>query len=124
MGRKSKINDLETMRNGMSFKIPGDKNYSNPEYTTNFFKDGGKNILSKTVSKHSDNFYQTLDLEIKSLNPDKLWNNKFKKELTDYDIHYVKSLNEWEKTNIPKPAKVDPKTTTTSPVKGKAPAKK
>jgi hypothetical protein len=124
MGRKVKINDLITMRNGMPFRNLGDKNFSNPEYTANFFTEGGKNAISKTVSKHSDNFYQTLDLEIKSLNPEKLWNNKQKKELKDYDINYVKSLNEWEMANIPKPVKVDPKIANASPIKGKAPAKK
>ena len=91
------------MRNGIMVKAQGDKSFKNPEYTKNFFKEGGlvpgssfKPNYNRTVSKKADNFYQTLDLSKTTLNPDKLWVNKVKKEVGDFDNNYVKTLSAWE----------------------------
>lgn len=92
------------MRNGLPLIAPGDKNYKNPEYSNNFFQEGGlipgsTNILNykQSNSKKSYFFYETLDLGVKTLNPKKFWSNKEKKDLIDFDENYVKKLNDWEK---------------------------
>lgn len=93
------------MRNGYPVIAPGEKSYKNPEYSNDFFKEGGlipgsSNILTynKTVSKKNYFFYETLDLNVKTLDPRKLWRNKQKQEVVDYDTHYVKMLKIWDKT--------------------------
>jgi hypothetical protein len=121
------------MRNGMPGRIPGDKSFQNPEYSEGFFRDGGlvpgssfNPNYKKNVSKKADNFYETLDLNKKTLNPDKLWSNKVKKEVFEFDDNYVKNLNHWDSTVLkevtlhhpvdnkndkkPPPVKMNPKT--------------
>ena len=141
MGGKRRFDDLNAMRNGMSLCAPGDKCFKNPEYCKDFFKEGGlvpgsSNRLSHTrnISKQSNNFYQTLDIKKGSLNADKLWVNKVKKEYSDFDENYVKTLTVWEKNvlgDLAKPAEIIPppkgkggndKKITASPVK--SPVKK
>jgi len=39
-----------------------------------------------------------MNLDYKSLDPKKLWKNKEKQELTEYDSNYVKMLSIWDKT--------------------------
>jgi len=116
---KARIRNLSRMRNGFQVIAPGDKSYKNPEYSSNFYQEGGlipgsTNILSynKTVSRKNFFFYDTLDLTVKTLDQKKLWKNKQKQEVTDYDTNYVKMLNIWDKTvgkqiEIPSVSKVD-----------------
>ena len=73
------------------------------ENSTDFFKEGGLIVGStnrinynKTTRKGDDNFYQTLDLNVKVLNDDKLWKSKVLKESLDMDQNYVANLNKWE----------------------------
>lgn len=95
------------MRNGLLSGAPGDKIYKNPEYSKDFYKEGGivagsssfNNLhLQKTTSKRADNFYQTLDLTKKTLDPNKIWTNKVKKEEFEADYNYVKTLTNWDNT--------------------------
>ncbi len=104
-GPKNRIRNLSNMRNGYPVSAPGDKSYKNPEYSINFFLEGGlipgsTNIYkyNKTVSKKNHFFYETMNLDYKSLDPKKLWKNKEKQELTEYDSNYVKMLSIWDKT--------------------------
>lgn len=104
-GTKRKINTVEERRNGLSVVIPGDNLFKNPEWTDNFFQKGGLVVGStnrwnhnKTERKGNNNFYETIDLKIQTLDPNKLWNNKVKKEELDGQLNYVKSLNIWEES--------------------------
>lgn len=105
LGPKNRIRSLSQLRNGLPVKIPGEKSYKNPEYSNNFFQEGGLVPGStngfnyhKTVSRKNYYFYETLDLNAKTLNPKKLWSYKQKKEDLDYDYNYVKMLKIWDKT--------------------------
>lgn len=119
IGGKQRIYDLQKQRNGYRCKTPGEKPYSNPEYSVNFYKEGelvpgssnGANYR-KTTSKKNFYFYETLDLTKKTLNPDKLWVNIEKNEKLEKDKNYVKFLDIWDKTvgsEIPGLKKEDPK---------------
>jgi hypothetical protein len=118
LGGKRRIESLSSQRNGMSQTAPGDKCFKNPEYSTDFFKEGGlipgssnRLLHNRNVSKRADNFYQTLDVKKGSLNPEKLWTNKVRNEEKDFDVNYVKTLTIWEKNvlgDLPKPPEVVP----------------
>lgn len=105
MGPKARITNLSRMRNGYPSIAPGEKSYKNPEYSNDFFKEGGliagsTNVFkyNKTVSKKNFFFYETLDLNVKTLDPKKLWKNKQIQDVVDYDTNYVKMLKIWDKT--------------------------
>ncbi len=100
---KRKISDLDSLRNGILCKIPGNKCFKNPEYSLEFFKEGGlvpgsTNTFNfkRNSSKKSNNFYDTLNLTAHTLDPDKLWLNKIRKENFEYDSLFVKTLHQWD----------------------------
>ena len=106
MTRKKRIFDLHQQRNGLVVFNPGDKLYRCVENSPDFFKLEGIVVGStnqphtkKTTKKSDDNFYETLDLKVKSLNPEKLWKSKVLRESIENDKNYVESLANWE-TNI------------------------
>lgn len=102
MGQKIRINTLYEMKNGLSSNNPGDKIYKNPECEPGFYKGGelipgSSNKLPFThVSKRHSNFYETIDLNIKSLDPNKLWKNKVKNDELNFQTTLVKDLDIWE----------------------------
>jgi len=107
MTRKKRILSLYEQRNGMINSNPGDKTYKNVDNSPGFFKEGGLIVGStnrinynKTTKKGEDNFYQTLDLNIKVLNDNKIWNKKLENENLCLDKDYVKNLNQWEENNF------------------------
>ena len=107
MTRKKRVLSLYEQRNQMMNANPGDKNYKCVENSPDFFKDGGLIVGStnrinynKTTRKGEDNFYQTLDLNIKVLNDDKFWKSKIMKENMDMDKNYVTNLNKWEQNTF------------------------
>ena len=107
MTRKKRILSLYEQRNGMINSNLGDKTYKNVDNSPDFFKEGGLIVGStnrinynKTTRKGEDNFYQTLDLDIKVLNSDKIWNKKLENENLFVDKEYVKNLNQWEENNL------------------------
>ena len=107
MNRKKRLLSLDDRRNGMFNSNPGDKNYKNVDNSTDFFKEGGlivgstnKLNYNKTTRRGEDNFYQTLDLNVKVLNDKKIWENKLTKENFDSDKDYVLNLNLWEENNF------------------------
>lgn len=60
----------------------------------------------KTVGKKSNNFYETLDLKKKTLDPNKIWSNKVNIEELAYQTDYVKNISKWDKNlkkEIPPP---------------------
>jgi hypothetical protein len=107
MSRKKRIFSLNQQRNGMITTNLGDKNYKNVDNSPDFFKEGGLIVGStnrinynKSIKRGEDNFYQTLDLGVKILNDDKIWDIKLMKESMDLDKNYVKNLNQWEENNF------------------------
>jgi len=101
--RKKRILNLDEKRNYMPIIAPGDKIYRNVDYCQDFFKGGGLVVGStnsarynKTVGKKANNFYDTLDLNIPTLDPKKLWNNKINEEEQEVNKDYVSGLKEWE----------------------------
>ena len=105
MGGKKRIWTMEQKRNGIDLRNPGDKYYKASEQFPTYYKDGGlipgSTIainLNKTRSKTSYNFYETMDLTKPTLDRNKIWENKLKKENLDYDRNYVeKIIVNWEK---------------------------
>ena len=105
MGGKKRIWTLEQKRNGIEFRIPGDKYYKASEQFPTYYKDGGlipgstiATNYNKTRSKTSYNFYETMDLTKPTLNRNKIWGNKLKEENLVFDKQYVeKYISSWEK---------------------------
>lgn len=103
LGAKKRFDDLLEIRNGFNNFSHGDKIYKNVEYSPNFYNMEGiiagstnKINFNKSTSKRTNNFYNTLDLSIKTLNPDKLWSNKLLKESLDSDNKYLTNMVKWE----------------------------
>ena len=90
----------------ISFNL-GDKNYKNVENSVDFFKEGGLIVGSsnrinynKNTRRGESNFYQTLDLNVKTLNDNKIWDNKLINENLTSDKNYVQNLNQWEENTF------------------------
>ena len=103
MNCKKRIFSLGEQRNFLKDCKPGDKNYTCVEYSPDFFLMEGLTVgstnrlnMNKTIKKGQDNFYQTMDLNIKLLNPNKIYNNRESVESLRFDKTYVKELNNWE----------------------------
>ena len=52
------------------------------------------------MRKGEDNFYQTMDLNIRILDRNKIWNSKAFLESLNYDKKYVEQLNNWENKTL------------------------
>ena len=103
MNRKKRIFSLEQQRNYMRNGKPGDKNYTCVENSPDYYKMEGLTIgsthainMRRTQRKGEDNFYQTLDLNIKIMNRNKIWGFRELVESLKFDKAYVKGLNNWE----------------------------
>ena len=103
MSRKKRIFSLDQQRNFFKTCKPGDKNYTCVENCADFFKmeglvPGSTNSINlrKTQRKGEDNFYQTMDLNIKILNKNKIWGVRELMESLKNDKKYVIDLNNWE----------------------------
>ena len=99
MTRKGRILSMSQQRNNFNVYNPGDKIYNSVEYSPDFFKMEGivvgsthKIKLKKTVKKGDDNFYSTLDLNVKTLNPNKKWKEKCIIDERVQDESYVNGL--------------------------------
>ena len=107
MNKKKRISSLEQQRNYYKKINPGDKNYRYVEHSPDYFKEGGLIVGSTNRIRITDNFhklrnniYQTMDLNIKSLDQDKLWKSKIKQESDKNDYDYVNKLELWEKIYV------------------------
>ena len=103
MNRKKRINSLEEQRNYMKSCKPGDKNYTCVENSPDYYKMEGLIVgsthrinIKKSHAKGGDNFYSTLDLNLKIMNRNKIWTTKELMESIQFDKKYVKELNNWE----------------------------
>jgi hypothetical protein len=109
MTRKHRIPNMDVKRNSLVIGIPGDKFYRNPECTDGFYKMEGvlpgstfyfeqeKKKFGRTLSRKTCPFYDTHDMNMKTLDPDKLWKNRVFKETIDTDSLYVKTISQWDK---------------------------
>ena len=107
MNKKKRICSLEQQRNYYKKINPGDKNYRYAEHSPDFFKKGGLIVGSTNKIRITDNFnrlrnniYETMDLNIKSLDDKKLWKSKVIQEKEKNDSGYVINLEQWEKRYI------------------------
>ena len=107
MTRKKRINSLEQQRNYYNIVNPGDKNYRYAECSENFFKEGGlipgsTNILrySENYNQIKNNIYEHMDLNVRSLDTDKIWNNKLERERKEREMRYVLNLENWDTRNV------------------------
>jgi hypothetical protein len=105
--RKKRHPSLQAMRNGMPIISPGDKIYRNVEYSPDFFKlegivVGSTNTINhkKTSAKKGDKFFDSLNLNIKVLDKEKLWSTKCLKESYEFDNNYVGNLKTWEEVYL------------------------
>ena len=103
MNRKKRIYSLEEKRNNMKKCKPGDKNYKCVENSPEYFKMEGlivgstnKLNLKKNTRKGEDNFYQTIDLNLKILDRNKIWKTKLLLDSLNNDKQYVEKLNSQE----------------------------
>jgi hypothetical protein len=103
MGNKKRLPTLDKIRNGLPIISPGDKIYRSVEYSPDYFKMeglvvGSTNKLNnaKSTAKKGDNFFDTINMKISTLDQDKLWKNRCVRESFEYDDNYVKNLNTWE----------------------------
>lgn len=106
MTRKKRVPFLAFKRNFLKGTIPGEKNYRYVEESTDFYKQEGLIVGSTNQERKSHqnvkslNFYETLDLKVKSLDDNKLWKSKVIKEMKKNDTDYVTNLEEWENNYI------------------------
>lgn len=107
MNRKKRILTLDAQRNYYKKIVPGDKNYRYSECSPDYYKEGGLIVGSSNRIRITDNYnklrndiYKTMDLNVKSLDVNKLWKNKIKKEKENSEIDYVSKLEQWEKEYI------------------------
>lgn len=117
MTRKKRILNLSQQRNGFDVYCPGEKLYKCVENDVDFFKLEGIVVGSthaprhkRTQAKGEDNFYGTLDTEMKILNRDKIFKYKMQNERLDTDKSYVLSLGNWDESHLPQQKEVDSKT--------------
>ena len=104
MNRKKRILSLKHQRNNMKNCKPGDKDYNCVENSPDYFKlegliVGSTNRLNfnRNMRKGEDNYFNTLDLNVKVLDRNKLWTSKEISETLKFDKKYVEQLNNWEK---------------------------
>ena len=119
MNKKKRTYSLEQQRNDYKEVNPGDKNYRYAEYSPDFFKGGGLIVGSTNKIRITDNcnyfknnIYQTMELNRKIMDTEKIWRNKILKEREKNDSEYVYNLEKWEKEYIKENEKVTEKTKT------------
>ena len=114
MNEKKRILTLDAQRNYFKKISPGDKNYRYSECSPDYYKESGLIVgssnrirISGNYNKLKNDIYKTMDLNVKSLDANKLWKNKIKKERENSEIDYVSKLEQWEKENIKEDEKKD-----------------
>ncbi len=119
MNKKKRIYTLKQQRNDFKEINPGDKNYRYVEYSPDFFKEGGLIVGSTNRTKINNNYsifnyniYQTMDLNKKIMDTEKIWKIKILKERKNNDSEYVNNLEKWEKEYIKEDEKVSDKAKT------------
>jgi len=112
MGRKKLLESLYDQRNLLDVRSLGDKIYKNPEYSPGFFNDGGLITGSTHKSRKAKEFVSILTLQKSDKPKGTLWKDRLRWEEKDEEEKAVKSLFEWEQTNLKdgNPKWIDPDT--------------
>ena len=82
---------------------PGEKLYSNADYSPGYYNNEGwvigstNKINYKKFSNNNANFFGSLDSSKMNLKEEKLYKNKLIKDEFAYNRNYVFNLNEWDK---------------------------
>lgn len=107
MNRKKRITSLEQRRNFFKIVNQGDKSYRYADCSADFFKKGGlipgsTNVLrsSENYNKIKNNIYEHMDLNVRSLDIEKIWDNKIERERKENEMDYVKNLENWDIRHI------------------------
>ena len=103
MNRKKRILSLGKKRNHMKVCKPGDKNYNCVENSPDYYKIGGlipgstqRINYKKSTRKGENKFYQTINLDIKVLDRNKIWAYRETQDSINSDRKYVENLSLWE----------------------------
>ena len=104
MNRKKRIKSLRQQRNNYRIGNNGDKTYKYVEYSPDFFKErglipGSTNTvkISEDLNKLKNDIYKHMNLNVKSLDVEKIWDNKIYREEKINDMKYVLKLEFWDK---------------------------
>ena len=107
MNRKKRIKSLKQQRNNYQLGNNGDKTYKYADCSPDFFKEGGlipgsSNTvrISEDLNKLKTNIYEHMNLNIKSLDAEKIWDNKINRENEINDMKYVFKLEFWDKKHV------------------------
>ena len=107
MNRKKRIKSLKQQRNNYNIGNNGDKTYRFAECSPDFFKGGGlipgsTNTIriSEDFNKLKTNIYEHMNLNVKSLDEEKIWDNKINRENEINDMIYVFKLEFWDKKHV------------------------
>jgi len=102
MGKKRIIETVDEQRNNMQYQSMGDKAYKNPEYSSNFYKDGGLvagSTIQKRKGKRGEMQYN--NKQKGPLFPGRLtWKEKEQIEQLTDEMKCVKELFDWEKQTL------------------------
>ena len=104
MGKKGRIGEFYDKRNGLSAYSLGDKPFRYPEYSSNFFKEGGL-VTGSTIAyrprvgalKNEVDFTENKNAKW-PLYPRKLWKDRVKEEQRKEELDQLNQLDEWEET--------------------------
>ena len=100
MGKKQPVDGLLNQRNNIPLTSMGDKAYKYPEYSKDFYKEGGlmvgsSNVMTYKTSGIVMDFYSNVQLKDGVPNTAVKWKDKVKKETQDHDQKLVASLYDW-----------------------------
>jgi len=102
MGQKKIIASVDEQRNGLDYRSMGDKPYKNPEYASNFYKEGGLvagSTIQKRKNKPGEISYQ--NKQKGPLFPGRLtWKEKEQIDQKTDEVKCVQELFDWEKQTL------------------------
>lgn len=96
MGQKTRIANINSQRNQLPVLSMGDKPYRHPDYSKNFFKDGG---LIPSANMDAKKKKVIVEKQLKSVRvPGKLtWKERVNIDEKQLDVNGMKDLDQWKK---------------------------
>jgi len=99
MGKKRIFDSIEDQRNMLDLRSMGDKPYKSPEYSSNYYRDGGIIAGSSHKLRQTKAYVSTIKLDTTEKKGTK-WKDRVKQEEREEEERAVKSLSEWEQTTL------------------------
>ena len=102
MGRKTTVEFLDEQRNFLPYRTLGDKTYKNPEYSDNFFKEGGL-VAGSSIRKRppkADSFQDKSHVKIPHKPGTMIAKEREAKQIVDEDRKAVCDLGDWEQNTL------------------------